>query len=157
MDFSLWTERLFIPSVNLSLQLLSSRKPSSNSSSKTFNFHILGLKISILPIHIVPNSWVTESLHVPHKLWEPREMILMLGQEGMGIRHSVENFFLLYHPVPVHILYMCTLAESLSVFIYHVDLCLSNDPGIVLYRKMFLLSPATTNARSNKSPGSPDF
>lgn len=114
MDFSLWTERLFIPSVNLSLQLLSSRKPSSNSSSKTFNFHILGLKINTLPIHIVLNSWVTESLHVPHKLWEPRDMILMLEQEGMGIRHSVENFFLLYHPVPVHILYMRTLAQSLS-------------------------------------------
>ena len=72
----------FIPSVNLSLQLLVSRKPSSNSSSKTFNFHILGLKISLLPIHIAPNSWATESLHIPHKLWEPSDNDFNAGVAG---------------------------------------------------------------------------
>lgn len=62
--------------------------------------------------------------------------------------------FLLQHYVLVHILDMCALIEIESTANKNVDLCVSNDPSMVLQRVCF--SSATATVHSNKNSRSLD-
>lgn len=117
MDFPVCeTGETFYSSVNLSLQLLSSRKPSSNGSSKAFNFHILGLKISVLSIHSPKFLGNWESTTRPAQVVRTQRYDFNAGA-GAGGNQALSWKFLLYHHVSVHLLYMYINWEFFCVYL----------------------------------------